>query len=259
MPTAIALRKQIEQDLEGRFPAALTPAPRTIREVASTGIESVDELLEGGLPVGAISEVTGPASSGRTTFALSFVARRTAEARVCAWIDAHDTLDPESAAANGVNLKQLLWVRSRDAVQNIGGKSKPWTRLDQALRATDLLLQAGGFAAIVMDIADTAPENASRIPLATWFRYRQAADRTRCSLLVLGKAAYAQSSAAVVVECTPLRSETAGGTVLRGFTYEIRRGRQRFAAGSSIGKPGARKPTASTWSAGAPWEAERRA
>ncbi len=259
MPTAASLRKQIEQDLEVRFPAALTPAPRTIREVASTGIDAADDLLDGGLPVGAISEIVGPASSGRTTLALAFLARRTAEGRVCAWVDVHDTLDPESAAANGVNLRQLLWVRCRDSVQNIAGKSRPWTRLDQALRATDLLLQAGGFAAIVLDLADTAPEHASRIPLATWFRYRQAADRSRCSLLVLGKAAYAQSSAALAVECAPLRSTAAGGTVLKGFTYQLRRGRQRFAPVNMSGRPGVRKPPASTWSAGTSWEAEKRA
>src|ERR1700738_4660465 len=106
MPSAATLRRQIEQDLEGRFPSALTPAPRTIREVASTGIDGVDELLDGGMPMGAICEITGPASSGRTTLGLSFVARRTAEARVCAWVDVCDALDPESAAAAGVNLQQ---------------------------------------------------------------------------------------------------------------------------------------------------------
>lgn len=259
MPSAAALRLQIENDLEGRFPAALTPAPRTFCEVASTGIEAADELLDGGLPVGAISEITGPASSGRTAFALSFIARCTSEARICAWVDVHDSLDPESAAANGVNLKQLLWVRCRDVVQNSAGKSRPWTRLDQAIRATDLLLQAGGFAAIVLDLADTAPEHANRIPLATWFRFRQAADRARCSLLVLGKTSYAQSSAALVVECAPLRPETAGGKVLCGFTYELQRGRQRFVPRRVDIQRGARKPPASTWSAGTPWEAERRA
>jgi hypothetical protein len=263
MPSAAALRLQIEQDLEGRFPAALTPAPRTIREVASTGIDAADDLLDGGLPVGAITEIIGPASSGRTTLALSFVARRTAEARICAWIDAQDALDPESAAANGVNLRQLLWIRCRDAGTDKAGKSRPqvrpWTRLDQALRATDLLLQAGGFAAIVIDLADIAPEHANRIPLATWFRYRQAADRTRCSVVVLGKAAYAQSSSALAIECSPKASEVDHSTVLRGFTYEIQRGRQRFAPGSSAIAKGMRKPPASTWSAGPAWDTEKRA
>jgi hypothetical protein len=259
MPSTAALRLQIEQGLEARIPSALTPAPRTIREVASTGIDTADDLLDGGLPVGAITEIFGPASSGRTTFALSFVAQRTAEARICTWIDVQDALDPESAAANGVNLRQLLWVRCRDAGTDKAGPSRPWTRLDQALRATDLLLQAGGFAAIILDLADIAPEHANRIPLATWFRYRQAADRTRCSLLVLGKAAYAQSSAALAIECAPAGSEVAGGTVLHGFAYEIQRGRQRFTPSIQQIKRGMRKPPVSTWSAGASWDAERRA
>jgi hypothetical protein len=250
MPSAAALRIEIEHALERRFPAALTPVQRTIRETAPTGIPQVDAMLEGGLPVGAISEVTGPKSSGRTSMALSLLALQTQESRVCAWVDVEDTLDPESAAASGVSLRQLLWVRCNRA--SAPAKGKPWTRLDQALRATDLLLQAGGFAAIVLDLGDTAPDDASRIPLATWFRFRQAADRTRCCLIVLGLAAYAQSSAAVVLECAPLQPRTAGGTVLNGFSFEVRRGRQRFMPGIQ----GARKSPASTWSATSAWGAE---
>jgi hypothetical protein len=253
MPSAAALRLEIERTLEHRFPAALTPAPRTIYEVAPTGIARVDALLEGGLPVGAISEVTGPESSGRTSLTLAFLARRTEGGQVCALVDAGDAFDPESAAASGVSLKQLLWVRCRN--ESGLARAKPWTRLDQALRATDLLLQAGGFAAIVLDLGNMEPQHAMRIPLATWFRFRQAADRTRCSLVVLGKTAYAQSSAAVVLESAPFRPENVGGTVWRGCMFAVRRGRQRFTTQLAS----ARKPPASTWSASTAWEAERRA
>src|SRR5271156_5001330 len=114
MPSPAALRLTIERSVERRFPAALTPAPRALREVAATGIAEVDAYLEGGLPVGAISELTGPQSSGRTSLALAFLARRTAEGRACAWVDANDAFDPESAAACGVLLPQLLWVRCRE-------------------------------------------------------------------------------------------------------------------------------------------------
>jgi hypothetical protein len=240
MPSASALRIQIEHSLERRFPAALTPVPRTIRETASTGIPEVDRLLDGGLPVGAISEITGPVSSGRTSLALAFLAGRTQEERVCAWVDAHDAFDSESAAANGVALRQFLWVRCKSA----GPTAKPWARLDQALHATDLLLQAGGFAAIVLDLGSTAPEHGCRIPLATWFRFRQAADRTRCSLLVLAQEPLAQSSAAIVLECAPLNAPQSCQTVLTGCTYEVRPGWQRFTPYLS----GQRKPPASTWS-----------
>jgi hypothetical protein len=256
MPSASALRIQIEHNLERRFPAALTPVPRTIRETAATGIREVDRLLDGGLPVGAISEITGPVSSGRTSLALAFLAGRTEEERVCAWVDASDAFDSESAAANGVALRQLLWVRCKKPSQMARQWARPnssrpdlsrsdFSHLDQALRATDLLLQAGGFAAIVLDLGSTAPEQGTRIPLATWFRFRQAADRTRCSLLVLAQQPLAQSSAAVVLECAPRPAETTNQTVLHGCTYEVRSGRQRFTPYFA----GQRKPPASVWSA----------
>jgi hypothetical protein len=254
--TSSALRREIEHALEHRFPAALTPAQRTVKDVVSTGIEAVDALLDGGMPVGAISEVTGPASSGRTTLALSLVAARTREGQVCAWVDADDALDPESAAASGVSLRQLLWVRCHPAASPGQGRfAKRLGNLDQALRATDLLLQAGGFAAIVLDLGSTPVEDASRIPLATWFRFRQAADRSRSCLVVLGQESYAQASAAAVLRCAALRARTAGETVLRGFEYSISRDRQRFGP-AGVGK---RKPPASTWSAAGAWVREERA
>ncbi len=258
MPSAAVLRLEIERALAHRFPAALTPAPRTIREVAATGIAEVDELLDGGLPIGAISELTGPESSGRTSLALAFLARCTAENRVCAWVDVNDAFDPESAAANGVALRQVLWVRCQD--KNAPNRklpreqpgARPWTRLDQALRATDLLLQASGFAAIVLDLGATAREHGNRIPAATWFRFRQAADHARCSLVVLGRAAYAQSSAAVVLECTRQQVMTAGETVLRGFKFAVRSSRERF----TTVEIATRKPPVSVWQAHAAWEME---
>ena len=268
MPTAAALRLEIEHALEHRFPAALTPAPRAIYEVAAMGIVAVDELLHGGLPVGAISELTGAATSGRTSLAIQFMAHRTVERRPCAWVDVQDAFDPESAAANGVRLRQLLWVRCREEVpkraydtrrlsmqtSRTQGNSQrtSWTRLDQGLRATDLLLQAGGFSCIVLDLGDTAPEQANRIPAATWFRYRQAAERTQCSLVVLGRRTYAQSAAAVVLECSGQQAEQAGGTVLRGFEFAVRRGRERQPPVEIT----TRKPVAATWQANAAWNME---
>jgi hypothetical protein len=259
MATAAALRIQIEDALANRFPAALTPVARAICEVAATGIPAADALLDGGLPVGAISELVGPECSGRTSLALSFLAQRTAAGQVCAWIDASDSLDPESAAASGVRLRQLLWVRCSDsAIQppktRWKTEEKPWTRLDQALRATDLLLQAGGFAAIVLDLGSMDPAYGMRIPLASWFRFRQAADRTRCSLVVLGRASFAQSSAAVVIDCAAACAQSMGGTVLTANSFEFSRRRQRFTPQLAT-----RKPPVSTWTAQTSWSTEKSA
>jgi hypothetical protein len=67
-----------------------------------------------------------------------------------------DALSPESAAAANIVLKRLLWLRmSADRKQRV--TDRPWSRLEQALKATDLLLQAGGFAAIVLDMSDVLP------------------------------------------------------------------------------------------------------
>jgi len=261
MPSSTALRLKIENDLQHRYPSALTPSPRTIRDVVATGVVSIDGLLNGGLPVGAISELTGPACSGRTNLALAFLASRTKDGNVCAWVDAGDAFDPESAAVNAVSLQHLLWVRCTDTPSDKQQstaqrkKQQPWTRLDQAIRATDLLLQAGGFAAIVLDLADEAIEHGRRIPLATWFRFRQAADRTRCSLILLGKAAYAQSSAALVLECRHHCVDETSPYVIRGFSYSAQRGRARFSPLTSI----TRKPPVSRWRSQPPWDLENRA
>ena len=93
MPTAATLRLEIERSLQHRFPSALTPEQRTVCEVAPTGIEEVDALLDGGLPVGAISEITGAQSSGRTSLALAFVAQRTRDGGAAGEVFIHEGLD----------------------------------------------------------------------------------------------------------------------------------------------------------------------
>jgi hypothetical protein len=83
-----------------------------------TGIAAIDAVLDGGLPVGAVTEMIGAECSGRTALALSFLAQLTKAERVCAWIDVSNALSPESAAASGIDLKRLLWVRC--GVQSAG-------------------------------------------------------------------------------------------------------------------------------------------
>jgi recombination protein RecA len=111
MSSANAIRIQIETSLSLRIPSALSPAPKVLRPTSSTGIPSIDDLLDGGLPVGALTEMVGPECSGRTSLALSFLARLTQAGKVCAWIDVSNSLRPESVAAAGVGLHHLLWVR----------------------------------------------------------------------------------------------------------------------------------------------------
>lgn len=228
-PAAAALRLEIESALANRIPAALTPVRKETRPVAPTGVAAVDALVAGGLPVGAITEMAGPESSGRTSLACSFVAEVTRAGQVAAWIDVCDALDPESAAAAGVELPRLLWVRCGvgEAAARSGAR-QPWTRMEQGLRVADLLLQAGGFRAIVLDMAGLRAEYSSRAPLATWFRYRAAAERTQTCLLLLTQHPCAKSSAELLLRFRAGQARGDEATVFTGMEYALSVERRRF-------------------------------
>ena len=154
MNSAAELRRQVESTLASRIPGALSFRPQTTPELLSCGVAEVDAMLGGGLPLGAITEMTGSHSSGRTTLVLAMLAKVTRQGENCAYIDVSDTLNPISAAALGVDLRRLLWVRIGESAAGKAGRSGygrsdiAWSRLDHALRATDLLLNTGGFRAL---------------------------------------------------------------------------------------------------------------
>jgi recombination protein RecA len=352
------LRLQVEHSLAESMPGALTPRRHSGEENMSCGIDALDQVLQGGLPAGAIAELVGPESSGRTTAAVSFLARITAKEHVCAWIDVADSFDPGMAAANGVVLERLLWVRcasgivanplapdetkedreqrgerplggalskqplpaggggsphprgesrgmsqaianlldsqprsgalqasrrhkraigtpgmpnrplsqasmdreeqvptdrqparrgnplammaaqgaasaTRDAVslsletrKKHPSQYRPYDAMDRAMRATDLLLQAGGFRTLVLDLGSIPPEQVWRIPLATWFRFRAACERTRVSLLLLTQHPCARSSAQVVLRMHAGKLQHIG-PVMTGIAYRGELERQR--------------------------------
>jgi hypothetical protein len=235
MPTASHLRAQIEATLAERIPSALTPMARVAYPVAPTGIPEIDLLLHGGFPVGALSEVVGPECSGRTSLALAFVAGMTQSGKVCAWVDVSDTLHPESAAAMGVHLSRLLWVRCGSSPVTVplpaikkAPRSKSWTRLEQALRVTDLLLQAGGFSCIVLDMGSLNAEYALRVPLATWFRFRAAAERLQSNVLLLTQHACSRNSAGLVLRLQPGSVLAPDSTIFTGLEHRAELARQRF-------------------------------
>jgi hypothetical protein len=159
--------------------------------MVSSGIVAMDALT-GGLPRGCLTEICGPASSGRTTLLLAALAAATRRGECCAVVDASDALDPQSAAAAGVELSRLLWVRC--------GENSPEKSLEQLLRATDLLLESGGFGMIALDLGDLPPQAARRIPLTTWFRYRRAVEHTSTVLLAIERQSIAGSCSSLLIK-----------------------------------------------------------
>jgi hypothetical protein len=175
--------------------AGVTPASqlavRPAAEMVSSGIAAMDALT-GGLPRGCLTEVCGPASSGRTTLLLAALAAATRRGECCVLVDASDALDPRSAAAAGVELDRLLWVRC--------GENSPEKSLEQLLRATDLLLESGGFGLIALDLGDLPPQVARRIPLTTWFRFRRAVEHTPTVLLAVERQSIAGSCSSLLIK-----------------------------------------------------------
>ena len=156
------------------------------REALPSGLASLDALIDG-FPRGAISEIIGPDSSGRTTLIHSLLAASTSKFEICAYVDTSDSFDPVSAAAAGVALSQLVWIR---CANNPG----------HALKAADLLLHAGGFGAVILDLCQIAPRIANRIPISYWYRFRLAIENTPTILALIESQPLAKSCAALLLE-----------------------------------------------------------
>jgi hypothetical protein len=230
--------------------AGVTPASqievRPTPEMVSSGISEIDTLT-GGLPRGCLSEICGSASSGRTSVLLAALAAATRREEVCALVDATDALDAVSAAAAGVDLERLLWVRCGSGLRTPGKPRTPDSKtrtlelrpqtsgfrpqpsvieanarrpksevrsLEQALRVTDLLLQSGGFGLVAIDLGDVTHSAARRMPLASWFRFQRAVESTPTVLLVVAQEPCAQTCASLLIR---LQS----GKKLSALSYQL--------------------------------------
>jgi len=178
---ATVLKRRFESVLGGPLEWQARPAA----ELVSTGVPEVD-LATGGLPRGCLSEIYGPASSGRTTLLLSILAEAGQRQETCALVDAEDAFDPSSAAASGVHLDRLVWVRCRHNAEH-------------ALQAADLLVQGGGFGVVAMDLGETPLATARRISLTSWFRLRRAVEHTPAVLVALARQSNAKTCASLML------------------------------------------------------------
>jgi len=176
--------------LERRDESALIP----------TSIAALDACLHGGLPRGQLSEIVGPRSSGRTTLLLQMMAAATQRGEIVAMVDTFDRLDVASAGAAGIDPDRLLWIRGQTICEHgpptfarCASAGKPWLGetslehmvVDRALKALNLVLQAGGFAYVAIDLADVPRSALTRIPFTTWLRVQRIIEGsdTACALV----------------------------------------------------------------------------
>jgi len=167
---------------------ALGPVPDQAR-VAPTGVPALDAALGGGLRRGHLSDIAGAPSSGRTTIVVRALAAATARGEAVALVDARDAFDPASAAAQGVDLPHLLWVR-------LDGRDPAI-----AVKAYSLILQAGGFGLAVLDLADAAPAALRGLPATTWMRLARIVEGSDTVALLVGADRLARSAGGATIAC----------------------------------------------------------
>jgi hypothetical protein len=180
--------------------------------VAPTGWAPLDAAIGGGWAQGELSEAIGRRSSGRTWLLHATLAAATGRGAVVALVDAVDRFDPRTAAAAGVDLDRLLWIRG----PAVTAEQARLTLVDQAMtnavRAFDLVIRAGGFAVAALDLADLSPRVVGALPIATWMRIaRVNAGRDTAGLLI-GDAPIGRSAGGVSIRLAST-SEWTGASV----------------------------------------------
>lgn len=180
--SAIALQKLHPRLATGR--ALLQAARERAGDRLPTADPALERPLGGGLPRGRLVELVGRRSSGRLSTLLALLAAATSAGENAALVDLGDALDPAAAAAAGIELPRLLWVRPR--------------RLEQALLGAEMLLHTG-FPLVVVDLG-LPPVPGGRGSEAGWRRLARAAGEHRAALLVATPYRATGTAAAVVLE-----------------------------------------------------------
>jgi hypothetical protein len=151
-----------------------------------TAVPELDRLLEGGLARGRLVELVGERSSGRFSLILALLAAATQAGEAAALVDLGDGLDPAGAAAAGVELPRLLWVRPPG--------------LRQALAGAEMLV-ATGFPLVVVELGMPPVPGAGALRGGgerAWLRLARAA-RTHDAALVVSSPYRASGAAAAAV------------------------------------------------------------
>ena len=163
-------------------------------------------------PRGAITEVYGAPSSGKTTVLQKLLATATASGEFCTLIDASDSFDPVTAARAGCQFARLLWVRCRS--------------IEPAIKAADLLLHGGGWGVVALDMTGIPSSIVRKLSMSWWYRFRRVVENSPTVMVVFETEPFVKNCAAMAVElplATPVWSgRHADFQVLRGSEVLLR-------------------------------------
>jgi hypothetical protein len=197
-----------ERKLDRTLTSALPDRPGE-DAVSPLGLEALDRGLAGGLPRGHVSEVVGPASSGRTSLGWAALGAATRRGELAALIDTFDRFDPPTAAACGIVLARLLWVRGQAVSKTTGALDPAWLPgvravngpgtfvervIDRAIKSLNLVVQSRVCTLVVIDLIDVPAAALRRLPASTWFRIERAIEGSDTAVLILAAAPVARST-----------------------------------------------------------------
>ena len=184
--SAVFSKVEIESGISERFGDAFRIQKKPAAEFLQTGVEEIDSLI-GGVPRGAITEIFGLNSSGRTSLVYSMFAYASTHDEICALVDTNNVFAPCAAVCAGIDFDRLLWIRCA-------------SNIEHAFKATDLLLHAGGFGLIVLDMGDVAGNDVRRIISSWWYRFRRTVENKPTAIIVLTQESATRSCAALALE-----------------------------------------------------------
>ena len=171
------------------------PATHPADRLVTTGVPSLDAALGGGVPRGQISELVGAISSGRTAVLHRLLAQATSQGELAAVVDVGDAFDPAAAAAQGVRLDHVLWVR---------GEAE--SAVSRAIKALNLVVSAGGFGLVVFDAGGVPARALRQLPFTTWLRVHRVLEGSDTACVLLADAPLARSTGGASVRLGAQRS-----------------------------------------------------
>lgn len=162
---------QLRQLLSEKFPEAhlSLERPRAQTRCWPTGLPQIDKPLRGGLPRGALAELTGAKKcSGSATFTREILSHAAHRNDIAALIDGSDSLDV--AGIDERVLSRLLWVRCRAA--------------NDVLKAADLVLRDNNLPLVLLDLKFVPEKQLRKIPATVWYRFQRLVEETSAVCMV---------------------------------------------------------------------------
>jgi recombination protein RecA len=101
----------------------------------------------------------------------------------------------------------MLWVRGESTSSaRVSLSCEYGTRqkaLDRAVKALNIILQAGGFGVVVLDLGEVAAHTIKRLPYTTWLRLHRVIEGSETACVLIGSEPIARSAGGVTIQMAP--------------------------------------------------------